>query len=179
MERPEVLLEQSQEEIAHHAHHTTEKWILGVALTAAFLAVLAAITSLMAEHHANEAMLDQIRNSDKWSYYQAKSIKANLFATKIELFQAMGKAVDEKDLSKVEEYRTGQEAVREEAEEKERASEAHLRHHTILSRSVTLFQVGIAVAAISVLTRRKSFWFASLAFGVVGVVQLLWGILVG
>jgi hypothetical protein len=81
MERPEVPLEQSQEEIAHHAHHATEKWILGVALTAAFLAVLAAITALLAEHHANEAMLDQIRSSDKWSFYQAKSIKANLFAT--------------------------------------------------------------------------------------------------
>ena len=40
MEHPEVPLEQSQEEIAHHAHHATEKWILGVALTAAFLAVL-------------------------------------------------------------------------------------------------------------------------------------------
>ena len=76
-------------------------------------------------------------------------------------------------------YRTGQEAVSEEAEEKEQVSETHLRHHTILFRSVTLFQVGIAVAATSVLTRRKSFWFASLAFGVVGVVQLLWGILVG
>ena len=125
----------------------------------------------MAEHHANEAMLDQIRSSDKWSFYQAKSIKANLFATKIELLQAMGKAVDEKDLSKVEEYRKEQETVKEEAEEKERASEAHLRHHTILSGSVTLFQIGIAVGAISVLTKRKSFWFGSLGFGVVGVVH--------
>ena len=130
----------------------------------------------MAEHHANEAMLDQIRSSDKWSFYQAKSIKANLFATKIELLQAMGKAVDEKDLSKVEGYRKEQETVKEEAEEKERASEAHLRHHTILSGSVTLFQIGIAVGAISVLTKRKSFWFGSLGFGVVGVVLLLVGL---
>ena len=175
MEYPEVPLEQSQEEIAHHAHQATETWVMGVALTAALLAVLAAITALLAEHHANEAMLDQIRSSDKWAFYQAKSIKANLFTTKFELLKVLDKAVDEKDLSKVEEYRTGQETVREEAEEKERASEAHLRHHTILSRSVTLFQVGIAVAAISVLTRRKSFWFASLAFGVVGVVQLRGG----
>lgn len=102
MERPEVPLEQSQEEIAHHAHHSTEKWILGVALTAAFLAVLAAITSLLAEHHVNEAMLDQIRSLDQWNFYQAKSIKANLFVTNIELLQAMGKTVSEKDLSKVE-----------------------------------------------------------------------------
>jgi len=60
---------------------------LGRALTAAFLAVLAAITSLMAEHHANEAMLDQIRSSDKWSFYQAKSIKANLLPRKLNCFK--------------------------------------------------------------------------------------------
>jgi hypothetical protein len=179
MEHPEVPLEQSQEEIAHQAHHATEKWILGVALTAALLAVAAAITALLAEHHANEAMLDQIRSSDKWAFYQAKSIKANLFATKIELLKALEKTVDEKDLGKVETYRKEQETVREEAEEKQRASEVHLRHHTLLSRSVTLFQVGIAVGAISVLTKRRSFWFASLAFGVVGVAQLLWGMLFG
>lgn len=181
MERPEVPLEQSQEDIAHHAHHATEKerWILGVALTAALLAVLAAITSLLAEHHANEAMLDQIRSSDKWSFYQAKSIKANLFATKIELLRAMDKAVDEKDMNKVAEYRKEQETVKEEAEEKERASEAHLHHHTILSGSVTLFQIGIAVGAISVLTKRKSFWFGSLGCGVIGVVLLVMGLAVG
>ena len=179
MEHSEVPLEQAQEEIADHAHHATEKWILGVALTAAFLAVLAAVTSLLAEHHANEAMLDQIRSSDKWNFYQAKSIKANLFATKIELLQAMGKAVDEKDLSKVRGYRQDQETVKEEAEEKERLSEAHLRHHTILSGSVTLFQIGIAVGAISVLTKRKSFWFGSLGFGVIGLVLLFVGFVVG
>lgn len=172
MERPEVPLEQAQEEIVHHAHHATEKWIMGVALTAAFLAVLAAVTSLMAEHHANEAMLDQIRNSDSWSFYQAESIKANVFATKVELLRAMGKTVDEKDPSKVDKYRKDQKKVKEEAEEQQLASEAHLRCHTILSGSVTLFQIGIAVGAISVLTKRKSFWFGSLGFGVIGLVLL-------
>jgi hypothetical protein len=179
MERPEVPLEQAQEEIAHHAHHATEKWILGVALTAAFLAVLAAITSLMAEHHANEAMLDQIRSSDKWSFYQAKSIKANLFATKIELLGAMGKSVDNKDLGKVETYRMEQDTVKEEAEADERAAKAHLRRHTILSGSVTLFQIGIAVGAISVLTKRKSFWFGSLAMGAAGGVLLVLAFVIG
>jgi hypothetical protein len=179
MERPEVPLEHAQEEIVHHAHHATEPWILGVALTAAFLAVLAAITALLAEHHANEAMLDQIQSSDKWSEYQAKSIKANLFATKIEMLEAMGKAAGKKDLDKIETYRREQEPIRDEAQEKERAAAAHLRHHTILSPSVMLFQIGIAVGAISVLTKRKSFWYASLAIGVVGGVLLVLGIAIG
>ena len=75
MERPEVPLEQTQEEITHHAHTSGERWILGVALTAAFLAVMAAIAALLAEHHANEAMLERIKSSDHWSEFQANSIK--------------------------------------------------------------------------------------------------------
>jgi hypothetical protein len=179
VERPEVPLEQSQEEIAHHARAGTEKWILGVALTAAFLAVFAAVTALMAEHHANEAMLEQIHSSDQWNYYQAKGIKANLLDTKMELLTALGKAVDSSDASKIAGYRKEQEALKEQAEEKQRASEAHLHRHTILARSVTLFQVGIAVGAISVLTKRRSFWLASVAFGVIGVVLLFVSLAIG
>ena len=178
MERPEVPLEQSQEEIAHHAHAATEKWILGVALTAALLAVLAAITALMAEHHANEAMFDQLRCADKWNYYQAKGIKLNLLKTKTELLAALGKTVDKSELKKLELSATQQEEIRNEANADQKKAEAHLRQHTVLSRSVTLFQVGIAVGAISVLTKRKSFWFGSIVFGLVGVVLLVVGMIV-
>jgi len=96
MDQPEVPLEQTQEDLVHHAHGSSEKWVLGVALTAAFLAVLAAITSLIAEHHADEAMILQIQSSDQWNYYQAKGIKANLLDTKTEILSALGKPVDEK-----------------------------------------------------------------------------------
>jgi hypothetical protein len=178
MERAEVPLEQSQEEIVHHAHAATEKWILGVALTAAFLAVFAAITALMAEHHANEAMLEQIRASDNWNYYQAKGIKASLLGTKTDLLTALGKTVDAADAEKLAKYQKEQAAIKEEAEEQQHASQAHLRRHTALSRSVTLFQVGIAVGAIAVLTKRKSFWAASVVFGIIGVVLLLAGLVV-
>ena len=47
-----------------------------VALTAALLSVLAAITALFASHYANEAMIEQIQASDQWSFYQAKGIKS-------------------------------------------------------------------------------------------------------
>jgi hypothetical protein len=179
MEHPEVPLEQSQEEIFHHAHAAQEKWILGVALTAALLAVIAAITALWAEHHANEAMLDQIRSSDQWNYYQAKGIKANLLGSKIELLTALGKTVDPKDRAKLHSYDDEQKAIKKVAEEYARASEAHLKHHTLLSRGVTLFQVGIAVGAIAVLTKRKRFWYASLAFGVAGAAMFAWGMMAG
>jgi hypothetical protein len=178
MERPEVPLEQAEELLQHHAEHASEPWIMGVALTAAVLAVLAAISALIAEHHANEAMIEQIKSSDQWSYYQAKSIKNNLLTTKIELLAALGKSAPTKDVSKLEQRQEDLEKIQAAAEEKERASEAHLRHHAILARAVTMFQVGIAIGAISVLTRRKPFWLLALGFGAVGAVMLAHGLLV-
>lgn len=169
MEAPEVPLEQSQEEIAHHAHGATESWIMGVALTAAILAACAAIASLMAEHNANEAMIEQIQCSDQWNYYQAKGIKASVLAMKIELRQGLGKDVDPKDVKKLKEYHQDQESIAEEAKEKQAESAKHLSRHNGLAPAVTLFQLAIAVGAVSVLTRRKAFWWVSIGFGGVGL----------
>jgi hypothetical protein len=173
----EVPLEQTQEDLLHHAHGAEQPWILGVALTAALLAVLAAITALLAEHHANEALIEQIQSSDQWNFYQAKSIKASLLTTKDEMLTALGKTPDAEDLKKLEKYEQEKEHIKKEAKEKQEASESHLRHHAVLSRSVTMFQVAIAVGAISVLTSRKKFWWISLAFGLVGAFFFLQGLL--
>ena len=67
MGTPEVPLEHAHETIEHHAHAASEPWVMGVALTAAILAALAAVTALYAEHFATEAMLEQIRASDRWN----------------------------------------------------------------------------------------------------------------
>jgi hypothetical protein len=179
MERPEVPLEQAQEEITHHAHASAEPWIMGVALTTALLAVFAAVTALLAEHQANEAIFEHIERANKWSYYQAKSIKEKLLKTKVALLTASDKnwKPDAEDAAELQKYKDEKEDIEAEAREKEASAEAHLRHHMFLSLSVTMFQVAIAVGAISVLTRRRNFWFASLAFGAVGVGFLGYGLL--
>jgi hypothetical protein len=143
------------------------------------LAVLAAITALMAEHHANDAMLLQIESANQWNRFQAKSIKANLLVSKMELLEALGKKAGDADKEKLAEYKRDQEEIQGEAEALRKESEAHLNHHTVLSRSLTLLQVAIAVGAIAVLTKRRRFWLGSLGFGVVGIVLFAWGLLVG
>ena len=177
MSPAEVPLEDAQEQIAHHAHQSADRWVLGVALTAAVLAACAAVTALMAEHHANEAMIDQIQCSDQWNFYQAVRLKAGLLDTKIDLLTALEKKPDAKDHAKRDKYKKQQEAIRETATEKQRASEQHLREHAVLARGVTMFQVAIAVGAIAVLTNQRTFWFVSLAFGLVGAIFLVWGLL--
>lgn len=175
----EVPLEKTQENIQELGEHEREGLMMRIALSSAFLAGFAAVAALLAGHHANEAMIEQIRASDQWSYYQAKGIKAAVLASKHDTLRALGKEPSEKELDKLKEYSKEQEEIKKDADEKQKSSEAHLRHHVILARAVTMFQVAIAVAAISALTRRRRFWFVSVCFGVAGIAFLLQGLLAG
>lgn len=177
MEELEVPTEQAQEEIHHHAKHSSERWIMGVALSSAIIAALAAVTALLAGHHSDEAMINQIQASDQWGYYQAKGIKSAVLTTKIQLLQSFGKNPDVDDMKKIDQYKKDQDEINDKAREKETESKAHLQKHMVLARGVTLFQVAIAVSAISVLTRRRRFWLVSLGFGAIGLFFLLQGIL--
>ena len=49
-----------------------------IAICTTLMAVLAAIAGLMAGHYSDEALIDQIKSSDQWAFYQAKSIKAEI-----------------------------------------------------------------------------------------------------
>jgi hypothetical protein len=177
MEEAEIPTEHLQDEIHHHAQGAGQSWIMGVALTSALLAVLAAVSSLLSGHHANEAMIEQMKASDAWSYYQAKGIKAAVLGTKIDFRRALKQAVASKDEEKLGEYAEEQAKISGEAKELEGSSRRHLRTHEIFATAVTLFQVAIGIAAIAALTRKRRFWLVSMAFGVFGLVFFVQGFL--
>ena len=176
-EEPEVPLESVHEEIHHHAEHSGERWTLGVALSSALIAALAAVSSLLAGHHSDEALIEQMKATDQWAYYQAKGIKANILASKMELQRALAKGVDPGDEKKVHQYSAEQEEIKKEAEKAQEKSAAHIRAHNVLARGVTFFQISIAIGAISVLTKRKWFWFVGLFGAVIGTWFLVEGII--
>ncbi len=173
MEEAEVPLEHLHEHVHESAEHSREIWISWVALSTAVLAVLAAIAGLLSGKHANEAMMSQIQASDQWSYYQAKSIKAAVLDAKMSL----ANAADEKDRAKAAKYEEEQAEIKSEAEHKEIEAKTNFHKHEVLARGVTLFQIAIAIAAISALTRKRRFWIVSLLFGLVGCVFLVLGMI--
>ena len=177
MEQPEVPLEHLQEHVEHHAHASGERWISGVALSTALLAALAALCSLMAGFHANEAMINEIEASNQWAFYQAKGIKSAVVDTRLDLLNALGKPANPADEAKLVEYTKEQKGIRAEAEQRQAKAQSHLHQHVTLARGVTMFQISITVAAISALTRKRRFWFIGLAFGCIGVVFLIQGLL--
>ena len=169
MEEAEVPLEHLHEHAHETAKHSRETWISWVALSTAILAVLAAIASLLSGEHANEAMLNQIEASSQWSYYQAKSIKAAVLDAKM----AFTGAPDESDQSKRVRYEKEHEEIKSEAEHKEAAAKSFFHKHEVFARGVTMFQIAIAIAAISALTKKRRFWIVSLVFGAIGCVFLV------
>src|ERR1700704_3643025 len=171
MEEAEVPLEHLQEHVQHTAEHSGETWISWVALSTAILAVVAAIAGLLSGKHANEAMMSQIEASDQWNYYQAKSIKASVLDAKMSL----AGAVDEKDRAKAARYEEEQTEIKEKAETKKKNAKTNFHRHEVYARGVTMFQIAIAIAAISALTRKRRFWIVSLLFGAVGCVFVVLG----
>jgi Domain of unknown function (DUF4337) len=177
MEEQEVPLEDVHEHIAHEAHVSQDKWVSRVALSTAILAALAAISALLAGDHANEAMIDQIEASDQWNFYQAKGIKAEVLKMRLEMAGAQSAAGAGAKQAKLVEYTNQQAEIRKQAEEQQGRAREHLHKHVILARGVTLFQIAIAIAAISILTKRRLFWGVSLLFGAIGVTFLAWALL--
>lgn len=171
MEEAEVPLEHLHEQIHHHAEHGGAAWISWVALSTAILAVLAAIAGLLSGKHANEAMMSQIQASDQWGYYQAKSIKASVLDAKMTL---TAEATDA-DKEKAARYQEEQAEIKHEAELKQGEARSNFHKHEVFARAVTMFQIAIAIAAISALTKKRRFWFVSLVFGLAGVVFLVLG----
>jgi len=169
MEEAEVPLEHLHEQVKDTAEHTGVTWISWVALSTAILAVLAAIAGLLSGEHSNEAMMNQIESSDQWNFYQAKSIKASVLDAKMSLTGAP----NESDQSKRDRYEKEQEQIKSEAERKEAAAKSNFHKHEVFARGVTMFQIAIAIAAISALTKRRKFWIVSLLFGAVGCVFLV------
>ena len=173
MEEAEIPLEGLHEEMHHAAEHSGVSWISWVALSTAILAVLAAIAGLLSGSHANEAMMAQIRASDQWAFYQAKGIKAAVLDAKVTLTGQPS----EHDKEKAAKYTEEQAEIQKEAQEKQHEAESNFHQHEVFARAVTMFQIAIAVAAISALTKRRRYWFLSMIFGVAGTVFLVLGFL--
>ena len=171
MEEAEVPLEHLHEHTQHAAEHGGPSWISGVALSTAILAVLAAIAGLLSGARVNEAMMSQIEAANRWSYYQAKGIKAAVLDAKVTL----GNAASEADKEKAARYVEEQGEIQKEAREKETEAKRDFHQHEVFARAVTMFQIAIAIAAISALTKKRRYWFVSLGFGLVGVVFLVLG----
>ena len=83
---------------------------------------------------------------------------------------------DGQDKGKAERYQEEQTEIQKEAKQKEAEAKSNFHQHETFAHGVTMFQIAIAIAAISALTAKRRFWIVSLVFGAVGCVFLVLGL---
>jgi hypothetical protein len=180
----ERMVEHHHHEHEHQAEGKSRETLIS-AVTAAVLAVCAAIGSLLSGHAANEAVLSQAKANDAWAYYQATSTKQHLYETDQELLKALGdlQKVPFQEVAgklnafeaKVQKYKKKKDELFEEASKLEAESKHAFAKHKYFSYGVAAFQVGIVLSSISILVRYRLLYVLGLAAGGVGIVFLLCG----
>ena len=177
----------------HGAHdHAVEHHAQGgdslagyVAIFTAILASAGAIVSYQggdtqnrAMLFKNEAVLKKTQASDQWNFYEAKSNKGHLMELALVVAPASKRDFYESQITRYEkdkvEIKKKAEALEAESEKANAESEEAMHPHHLLAQAMTLIQIAISLASITVLTRKK--WL----FAVAGVSAagglIMWGL---
>jgi hypothetical protein len=153
-----------------------------VTVTVAVLAVLAAMAGSLetveggrALGTSSEAVLEQDKATDAWNEFQADGLKRRMYAIAAD---AGGAHADEyRTTSKSEGDKQTKDRNKATDNETERdkllgESARHESRHHWLTGAATLFEIGIAMSTVAIITRKHWLWFAATAFGVGGVLLL-------
>lgn len=147
-----------------------------LASAGAFFSYQAGSTLNAAAMFKNDAAIEKTAAANQWNFYQAKSSKQNL----AELALSLSNSDHVKYVSAIERYGHEKTEIKQAAEKLEAASSAwdeksevqmHVHHRWALA--MTLTQVAISLAAITLLTRRKMLLVGVYGMTLVGLIYAL------
>jgi Domain of unknown function (DUF4337) len=156
----------AHEHAVEHAAHEGMALAQQVAIFTAILATIGALVSYRggstqndAMLYKNEAVLKKAEASDQWNFYQAKSSKQHLMELAVELVPAEKQERYRKEVARYEQEKKAIKAKAEaldEASVKANEQSEHFQHpHHRLAQGLTLIQIAISLASITVLTNRR------------------------
>lgn len=165
-------------EVEHVAQHGGDNFTSRLAVLTALLSTVGAIFGYMGGHsqnaallYKNEAAIQKTSASNQWNYYQAKSNKQNLAELSVTLTTG---ETQQKFAQAIERYKKEKEEIKLEADKLEaeakaadKLSEAEMHVHERWALATTLLQISIALAAITLLTRKR--WLLVGVFGSTGL----------
>ena len=181
-------LEESAERQEHASHGETL-----FAISAAVIAVLAALATMLAGHYSvgalstkNEAILQMSRAADAYSYYESKRIKYHIYSALV----AADVAKDAKGTAQLKAVAATEEKeavpvlkqaqkLEEESNRNQDDAERRLTTYEMLEVTTTLFEVAIVFVSISALTRTRFLLYMSGALCTGGIGYGLFALLHG
>lgn len=161
----------------HHAEHEQNPFVVPVSITLSIIAVLVAAVTLLSHRAHTQELLLQSQATDQWALYQAKNIRLNEDRAVSDLIALLPSTDKEKTTAalnkyagETERYSRDKEAIGDKARELEEQRELFGRRGDRLDGGEVLLEIGLVICSITLLTRRRMFWFAGTLLGVAGVV---------
>jgi hypothetical protein len=166
----------------HHEHAAHDRTLHPISFTISVLAVLVAIVTVCGHRTHTEAVLAQTRASDQWNLYQAHKIRQYDTQLTADLFgslpvsdpAAAGKLIA---AYKAHLQKWSDEIVEDEKGAREQEAEVAVaeRRADRFDLGEALLEIGLVVAAITLLTRQRSYWYIGMAFGAAGLLAAALG----
>ena len=178
------------QELHEHAEHARHTGMARVSLTMAVLAVLVAAVSLLGHRTHTEELALQDKITDQWAYFQAKSIRRHADQTVVDL-TAVFAAKDAKDKdaeqiaklrekyqAEAESYRDEQDELEAEAKKLQAEAEKERKRADRYDLGEVFLEIALVVTSITLLSGRRTFWYAGMVIGAVGVSVAATGLLI-
>jgi len=160
-----------------------------IPLTAAIIAVLAALGTMLSHHRSiegltmkNNAILTTAKASDQYTAYLTKRVRIAVFSTLImgdvikdrKALATTQKSLDHEQATSAAVLQEAQRLEKRATEEQEQ-SEALMSSYVILEVGTTLFEIAIVLSSISALTSSRALLWVAIGISVVGIVLLAFG----
>ena len=154
-----------------------------VGVLAAVLAVCLAVVSIQSHRAHTTAVVERSEANDKWSQYQSNRIKFHSLELGVDLMNVMGrdKPDAEKTIARYESQKTKYEEESKEVKDEATKKEQETRHTEDQALRYDLgegmLEIGVVMASLYFISRKKLFPVVSLVFGVLGIVSAISGTL--
>ena len=187
-----VALRVAIDEGRAHGGREEGEWLSWLALTTVVFAVGATLATFKGGSYSTRALLSQTQASDQWAFFQAKSIKGNLYTLQKEQLELQlglwgprppprcGRRYEERiaaSSQRVQKYEQEQARSRPTAEALEKNRDVCKRHQAAFGVAVIYLQITILLSSVAALMKRRPLWYAALVLGAVGMVQFANGFL--
>jgi len=188
------------QELQEHAEHGAhEASLRPVAFSMSVLAVLVAVVTLLGHRTHTEAIIaqtraavEQNRASDMWSFYQAKNIRntsSELTGDLLSVVQVADKKTAETLRSGLEKKQKKWEKDLEETQKQAREIEEKVKEQqeevtlaekraNWLDLAEALLEIGLVVTSVTLLTRRRIYWYVGLAASICGIASTILAFLI-
>jgi len=162
-----------------------DRSLVPVTMTMATLAVLVAIVTLLGHQTHTEELLQQNKATSQWAYYQAKSIRRHSYEVFLDLLSvsspkdtAAADKLKEKYSAEIQRYTDETKDIEAEAQKLEKEVAVEGQKAARFGLGEVLLEVALVVSSITLLTRRREYWYFGLVLAAAGLGVTSLGLLI-